>query len=176
MPIPSVSCKTFWQIGNNKVPFGVAIALDVYKNGAFKKIQKVQRTDGIEAACRLYEQFYRELSNDDILSDIKGAEILVGRHISSFSYRDSSAYYWTLIIDGYPHRRGNSFGAVKADGWKDIAEDFSSAMRECGIRGYKLVNGIRLENKKRITESKLTPSELYWLTTIMNENDCFSTE
>lgn len=61
LPIPQVSSRTFWRIGEEKLSFGVAVALDIYMDGGFRRIQRVFEAEGAVAAGRLCHRLCRAL-------------------------------------------------------------------------------------------------------------------
>lgn len=132
LPIPQVVSRTVWRIGEEKVPFGAALALDAHMDGAFRRIRRVYRERGEVAAGELCRRLLIALRSKEcsslVFSETEGAEVLIG----------GSMLRWislSLLVDGYS-RHSVKFGSASclSEQAKQVARILKAfRLKECVI-------------------------------------------
>jgi hypothetical protein len=156
MPVPQVTNRDLWLIGEYRIPFGAAMAMDRYYDGKFSQACKAYTTEGVEAANRILLAGQRLLARQKPENNIKGAELLIGsrNQYSNGVKMDGTEYCFTLFIDGWwvIKTKGGSHSSQLRSFIRDHALEVVRELKKHGLSTAKLVNGYRIRhtNKERV--------------------------
>lgn len=176
-PVPIVNSETFWQVGEDRISFGIAAALDQYLDGGFREIQKAYAKDGAPAASRLYLRLRHQLRNSDdrdkTMLDIEGAEILLG--CEDRNSENGPFFHYALCVDGYDEGSGSG---TSFDSILEHAAHCVKQMNKYGIRHFTLSNGFHFgkPGRGRVQCEVLTRHELNHFLSTMYSGRCFIKE
>lgn len=166
LPVPQVTNRDFWLIGESRVPFGAALAMDHYLDGMFRKIREAYVTQGNDAANRVLLKARRLLEKQTPETDIPGAELLFGwrdRH-SDGSSMIGPEFCCTLFIDGWWVIKSKSGGhrSQELNIIRDKAKKVIQKLAYYGLTETRFINGLRIRytTRERVACNRLEDRDL----------------
>jgi hypothetical protein len=183
LPVPSVLSKSYWQLGEERVPFGMGLVLDQCMDGGFQKVRQTYATEGPAAAYRVYYHLWRKFRNeerrDKVMSDYSGVEILLGKRDRYNNGERMSGYQYclTMTVDGYDiHSPKFGSASIRArESLRSQAKECAATMKKFGLKWYKLIQGVRTRytTNERVPCSVLDTNELFIFQRALEEERCY---
>ena len=195
LPIPIVSSKTFWELGDTRIPAGVAIALDLYMDCGFRKICETEARDGLASALRLHHRLLRTMRGDNRATEREGIEILLGKRDKYYDGEKmgmgDEQLCMTIALDGFnmaipkSSLRGFGFQGSESDraqynrsSLHRAVEGCMEIMRKYGVYTYTLIEGVRTRHttSARVSCEKLDSSDRQFFFTALDQRGCHLNE